>query len=276
MNPIDDASGKSRSDFVLDYTTPTDPGLQAELERIDARVRSRYGMEPEHAAAGLLDLRALRPAMIHPDRMEYAASLPKVGILLAWFEKRGRAPVDPEPEIRRALGLMIKASSNGEAARFSRELGLREIQAVLDRYGFYDASRGGGLWVGKHYGLDGERYGDPLADHSHGATVRQLLRFYLLLEQGKLVSPEASRTMREIFSSPGITHDPIKFVRALAGRDVRLLRKWGTWRDWRHDSARVEGPGRRYVLVGLTRHPAGDAYLEDLALAVDTWLAREG
>ena len=62
-------------------------------------------------------------------------------------------------------------------------------------------------------------------NHSHGATVRQLLRYYLLLEQGRLVSPEASKTMRDIFASPDIPHVNDKFVKGLAGRDVQVLRK---------------------------------------------------
>jgi beta-lactamase class A len=170
---------------------------------------------------------------------------------------------------------MVKASSNEMAAKHSRAMGLREIQKVLDSYGFYDASRGGGLWVGKHYGPNSERIGDPVADHSHAATVRQLLRFYWLLDSGRLVSPAASRTMRELFLSPGIPHDDHKFVRALAGREVVLLRKWGSWQDYLHDSALVEGPDRRYVLVALTHHAAGDAYLEDLARAVDDLMSGE-
>ena len=31
-------------------------------------------------------LRTLRLALIHPDRIDYAASVPKIGILLAYFE----------------------------------------------------------------------------------------------------------------------------------------------------------------------------------------------
>jgi beta-lactamase class A len=73
---------------------------------------------------------------------------------------------------------------------------------VLDSYHFYDPNQGDGIWGGKHYGKGDERYGDPIGNHSHAATVRQLLRFYLMLEQGRLVSPEASRTMLEIFESP--------------------------------------------------------------------------
>ena len=169
---------------------------------------------------------------------------------------------------------MARASSNETAAKHSRAMGLREIQRVLDSYGFYDAARGGGIWVGKHYGPNSERIGDPVADHSHAATVRQLLRFYLLLDQGRLVSPEASKTMREIFASADVPHDQIKFVKGLAGRDVSIIRKWGSYQDYLHDSALIAGPGRRYILVALTHHPAGDAYLEELARSVDDWMAR--
>ena len=127
--------------------------------------------------------------------------------------------------------------------------------------------------MGKHYGQGGERFGDPIADNSHAATVRQLLSFFLLLEQNKLVSPAASKTMLEIFALPEIPHDNIKFVKALADRKVEIIRKWGTWENWFHDSAIVTGPGRHYVLVALTRHPKGDDYLVDLARAMDDLLA---
>jgi len=75
--------------------------------------------------------------------------------------------------------------------------------------------------------------------------------------------------MREIFASPDIPHDNINFVKGLAGRDVQIIRKWGTWEDWFHDSAVITGPGRQYILVALTHHPKGDEYLVELAKAVD-------
>ncbi|HEV7920573.1 MAG TPA: serine hydrolase [Thermoanaerobaculia bacterium] len=255
---------------TLDYDTPVDDALQARIESIDAELRTKYGMTPQQTDVGVLDLRTPRLAMIHPDQIEYAASVAKIGILLAYFQKHPEAASGLDATTRHELGLMIKASNNEMAAKYSRELGLREIQQVLNSYGFYDAARGGGLWVGKHYGPNSERIGDPVADHSHAATVRQLLRYYLLLEEGKLVSPAASKTMREIFASPDIPHDDLKFVHALAERpEVSLLRKWGSWEDWLHDSAIISGPRRHYVLVGLTHHPRGDEYLVDLARAVD-------
>ena len=262
-------STQSSPDFVFDYDTPVDRVLQAKVEKIDADLRATFGMSPEQTAVGVLDLRTNRLAMIHPDRIEYAASVPKVGILLAYFELRPEAVTNLDPATRHELARMAKASNNEAAAKFSRELGLKQIQDVLNRYGFYDAARGGGIWVGKHYGKDKERHGDPVADHSHAATVRQLLRYFLMLEQGKLVSPEASLLMREIFATPAIPHDDIKFVKGLAGRDVRVIRKWGSWQNWRHDAAVVTGPDRHYVIVALTNHPKGDDYLVALAPAVD-------
>jgi beta-lactamase class A len=262
--------------YTLDYNTPVDPALQTQLEKIDASLRARYGLSPDQAAVGVLELHNLRLALLRPDREEYAASVAKIGILLAWFQLHPAAAANLDATTRHELGLMIKASSNEMAAKFSRQLGLQPIQSVLDSYHFYDANRGGGIWVGKHYGVDTERVGSPVGDNSHAATVRQALRFYLLLEQGRLVSAQASARMLEIFASPDIPRDDIKFVKALAGRDVHILRKWGSWEDWRHDTAVITGPGRQYILVALTHHPRGDGYLADLAIAVDDLMAQNG
>jgi beta-lactamase class A len=260
--------------FTLGYDTPTDPWLQKRIEEIDERLRAKYGIAPEQTDVGVLDLNRPRLAMIHPDHIEYAASVAKIGILLAWFQLHPDAATQLDRETEHELGLMIKASSNEMAAKYSRAIGLREIQQVLNADGFYDVAHGGGLWVGKHYGPNSERIGDPVADHSHAATVRQLLRFYWLLTQDQLVSPAASRKMREIFLSPDIPHDDLKFVKALRGRGLTILRKWGSWEEWLHDSAIIEGPKRHYVLVGLTHHSKGDAYLEDLAREVDDVMSR--
>jgi beta-lactamase class A len=159
------------------------------------------------------------------------------------------------------------------ATKFSREMGLKQIQEVLNQYHLYDTNHGGGIWMGKHYGQGSERIGSPVGDNSHAATVRQLLRFFLMLEQGQLVSTAASEKMREIFTSPDIPHDDIKFVKALDGRNVEIIRKWGTWKDWRHDAVVIKGEGRHYILVGLTQHPKGDDYLVSLAREVDGILA---
>ncbi len=255
--------------YKLDFDTHVDPTLQAAIEAIDQKLRAKYSMTPDQTSVGVLDLRHLRLAMTHPDRIEYAASVAKIGILLAYFELHPEAATNISPEARHELGLMAKISSNEMAAKYSQQMGLKQVQQVLNGYHLYDTNHGGGLWVGKHYGVSGERIGDPVGGESHGATVRQLLRYYLWLEQGKLVSPAASKTMREIFASPDIAPDDIKFVKGLDGRGVQIIRKWGTWEDWHHDTAVITGPGRQYILVALTKHPQGDDYLVDLSRAMD-------
>jgi beta-lactamase class A len=260
-------------DYTLSYDAPVDTALQARLEAIDAELRGRYGIAADLTDVGVLDLNSGRLAMIHPDKAEYAASVAKIGILLAYFELHPEAAEHLNKKTRHELGLMAKASSDAMAAQFSRELGLLRIQQVLNDKHFYNPDRGGGIWVGKHYGKGGERYVDPVGGHSHAVTVRQALRYFLLLEQGRLVSPQASETMRGIFASPDVPHDNIKFVKGLAGRGLDIIRKWGTWEDWLHDTAVITGPGRRYILVALTHHPKGDAYLEELAKAVDDIMA---
>jgi beta-lactamase class A len=258
--------------YTLDYEAPVDPSFQAALENIDTNLRGEFGMTTNQTAAGVLDLNTLRLALIHPDREEYGASVPKIGILLAYFRLNPGAATNLDTQTRHELGLMAKASDNEMAAKFSRQLGLKPIQAVLNEYHFYDAQHGGGIWMGKHYGKDDERYRDPVGDNSHAVTVRQVLRYFLMLEQGRLVSPAVSRTMREIFESPDVPHDNIKFVKGLAGRDVQIIRKWGSWEDWFHDAVVVIGAGRHYILVGVTRHPRGDEYLAALAPRVDDLL----
>ena len=255
--------------YTLTYDTPLDSGLQAQLENIDATLRAKYDMTTNQTSLGLLDLRTLRLSMIFPDREDYGASVAKIGILFAYFDLRPDAATNIDAQTRHELGLMIKPSSNEMAAKYSQMLGLKPIQHALESYDFYDASHGGGIWVGKHYGITGERIGDPIGDNSHAVTVRQVMRYYLLMEQGKLISPAASRTMREIFASPDIPAEDIKFVKGLEGRHLEILRKSGTWENWLHDSAIITGPDRCYILVALTNHPKGDDYLADLAVAVD-------
>jgi beta-lactamase class A len=265
----------SPAELTLTYDTPVDPTLQRQVVAIDERLREKHGgIAADQTAVGVLDLRDGRLALIRPDAIDYAASVPKIAILFAYFKIHPEAATQLDPQTRHELGLMIKVSDNAMAAKYSEQIGLKKIQSLLDAEGFYDAAHGGGLWIGKHYSKAGERYLDPVGQHSHAATVRQLLRYYLLLDEGRLVSPEASKTMREIFASPDIAPLDDKFVRGLAGREVQILRKSGWWETWFLDTALVTGPGRHYIIVAMTHHANGEAYLVDFAAAVDDVLTR--
>jgi beta-lactamase class A len=262
-------------DYRIGYDADVDPWFQQRLEGIDRRLCLELGLAVEQRACGLLDLNRGRLAMIRPDEIFYAASVPKITILLTYFAEHPEAATALDPEVERELGLMIKRSDNALAAKYSQQLGLETIRDVLtsDEYRLYDEKHGGGLWMGKHYSKDSERLRDPVGDHSHAATVRQCLRYYLMLEQGRLVSPQASAKMEEIFASPTIEPLDDRFVKALDGRSATILRKSGSWEDWYLDTALIEHDGQRYILVGMTHHPRGSDYLEGLGSAVADLLA---
>ncbi|HEX6639888.1 MAG TPA: hypothetical protein VF215_02185, partial [Thermoanaerobaculia bacterium] len=116
------ACTSTKPPFTLNYDTPTDTALQKRIEAIDVRLRAKYDMTTEQTAIGVLDLRRPRVAMIHPDRIEYAASVAKIGILLAYFQLHPEAATALDKETEHELGLMIKASSNEMAAKHSRAL----------------------------------------------------------------------------------------------------------------------------------------------------------
>src|SRR5215468_5509883 len=93
------------SSYHLDFDTPVDPALQGQLEKCDLTLRERYGMTTGQVAVGLLDLKRLRLAMVQPDRIEYAASVAKIGILLAYFELHPAVAANLDAQTRHELGL---------------------------------------------------------------------------------------------------------------------------------------------------------------------------
>ncbi|MBU0617322.1 MAG: DUF1460 domain-containing protein, partial [Planctomycetes bacterium] len=259
--------------YRLTYDTPLDPDLQSELEAIDQSVGEKLGIPPSERAFGVLDLADLRVAMVQPDAMFYAASVPKICIVMAYFATHPEAISDLDPDVERELQLVIKRSDNELAAKYSQLVGLDKIQEMLQskRYRFYDEEHGG-FWCGKHYGIAEPRMGDPVHDHSHAATVRQCLRYYLLLEQGKLVNAAACAQMKQIFAAPRLEFHNDRFVGGLNGRAATILHKGGWWEDWHLDTARIQHGDRLYLLAGMTEHPRGNVYLKEMAAAVDELL----
>ncbi len=225
-------------------------------------------------AVALVDLNGDSPrfASVNGNVMMYAASLPKIAILLAAYQSFEDGSLEETPEIHQDLVDMIRTSSNRAATRVIDQVGMKKIESVLrdPRYGLYDENRGGGLWVGKRYASEGPRRGDPLFNLSHGATANQVARFYYLLATGRLVSPERSRQMLQDLSEPALNH---KFVAALRLRApaARLYRKSGTWRDWHSDSILVRGQQwRNYILVALVQNPNGEKIVNAIVPIVES------
>ena len=225
-------------------------------------------------AVGLVDISDssnIKFARVNGDMMMYAASLPKLAILMAAAQSLEDGTLQETPEILHDMRIMISRSDNEAATRMIDRMGFEKIESVLidDRYELYDPQRGGGLWVGKRYAKKGKRYPDPLMGLSHGASVTQVCRFYYLLAMGQLVNRQRSIQMLDILSDPEIHH---KFVNTLnnIAPEAKLYRKSGTWRNWHSDSVMVWGPlWRRYIVVGLIEDKQGEQILRDLIPTVE-------
>jgi len=245
--------------------------LQGKLDVIVRKLNLEKAVRNHELAVSLVDVSNLsRPqaAEVNGDEMMYAASLPKIGILLAAFVEIQNGQLKLDDQLRQTLIRMIRYSSNADATRVLNLVGKRRVNQILQSapYRLYDPHYNGGLWVGKEYGKNPAFQRDPLHHISHGATAMQVARFYYLLETGQLVNPRLTREMKEILSKPGIHHN---FVKALDGRHVSIFRKSGTWHQWHADSVLIEGKKTRYILVGLAQNPGGAAWLTRLAAAVD-------
>ena len=252
-----------------------DDELQQKLEtRLRKNRRWATLLGQRKMAVGLVDLTnpsAPRFAHINGSTMMYAASLPKIVILLACAQAFEDGAMTETPEVIDDLNQMIRVSSNGAAARMFERVGFERISAVLThpQYQLYDPRRGGGLWVGKPYGKSGVRYPDPLEGLSHGATATQVCRFYYLLATGRLINTKRSKQMLDCLVAPDLHH---KFVSIVEQREpnAQIYRKSGTWKNWHSDSMLVWGNDwRRYILVGLVDDVRGEQILRDLVPAIE-------
>jgi beta-lactamase class A len=257
-----------------------DPRLQKGLEECLASLRLNDAVRSQNLSVVLVDITdpdCARLAYANPNHMMYAASLPKIAILLGAFERINRGEMVLDDETLDKLQRMIRRSSNEAATEMLNRVGPDFILEILQshRYRLYDPDTHGGLWIGKEYSKASAWRRDPLHNLSHGATALQVARFYYLLETGQLVSPEHSRTMKAILGDPEIPH---KFVKGLKAEhpDSKLYRKSGTWQDFHSDSALIEREGHRYIAVALSQSPEGGRWLSELIVALDNLVCRPG
>lgn len=247
-----------------------DEDLQSLLENTVKKLGLMGAVQRKDLAIALVDLAHLKHpqvADLNGNQMMYAASLPKIGILLAAFYEVERGRLKLTRWLYQSLVQMIRFSSNTEASHVMEIVGKSRVNEILASKPFklYDPSHNGGIWVGKEYAKAPAFQRDPLHHISHGATTLQVARFYYLLETGQLLNPELNAEMKEILSKPGIRH---KFVKGLAGRNAAMYRKSGTWQQWHADSALVETPGTTFIIVALASDPRGGDWLTRLAPAV--------
>jgi beta-lactamase class A len=262
-----------------------DPDLQQKLEEL-VREQGLAGA----AERGDLNLALVivtdpanpRLAEINGHEMVYAASLPKIAILLgaAVAIEEGRLVLDAA--LHKDINDMIRVSCNACATRVLEQVGRQELLDTLQSpdLRFYDEDSTGGLWVGKDYGPGTAYQRDPLEGLSHGATAFQAARFYYKLYTRTLVSPEQSEMMLEALVDPGVSHKFVKSLEKVKGyQGMKIYRKSGTWKTYHADSALVTYGGHAYIMIALANHQQGSQWLENLArplhnLAVaESWAA---
>ncbi len=255
-----------------------DPRLQQSLETTLKKNPSWEKLiKGKKMAVGVVDLSdpdRPRFARLNGNTMMYAASLPKIAILLAAFAGFDDGSLPESEEILNDLKIMIQVSSNSAATRMIDRIGFEKISRVLTdpRFMLYDKEKGGGLWVGKRYAKKGERHPDPMKGISHAATVTQVCRFYYMLAGGHIISPERSAQILDILGEPGIHHKFVAKVKDKVPLD-RIFRKSGTWKTWHSDSVLVWGEEwRRYILVALVESDKGESILRNLVPTVEDLL----
>jgi len=253
--------------------TSGDPALQRDLEQTVAGFGLSSAARRNALSIALVDItdpQHPRVAAVNGDHMMYAASLPKIAILLGAFKRIENGEMVLDEETRDQLTKMIRFSSNQAATTMLNRVGKQYLADLLQSPEFllYDRENNGGLWVGKEYGKQPAWKRDPLHNLSHGATAFQVARFYYLLETSQLLSPELTREMKAMLGQPGISH---KFVKGLneSRPGSNIFRKSGSWRQWHADSAIVERDGRRYIAVALAQSPQGGQWLEHLIVGLD-------
>lgn len=263
----------------VDSTIPLkelfDHKLQYKLEKtLNNNKQWKSLISQKRMAVGIVDLKNIehiRFARVNGNEMMYAASLPKIAVLLASIDAIDKGELKETPAIKHDMLMMISKSNNQATTRMIDRIGYDKIEAVLtsDRYNLYDKESGGGLWVGKRYAAGGPTNREPLKNLSHAATVTQVCRFYYMLFQGKLVNKKRSAQMLDIMTNPSLHH---KFVSTLdkIAPGVRLFRKSGSWSTYHSDSILVWGsPSRRYILVALVNDKNGEQIIRNLVVPIE-------
>lgn len=258
-----------------------DSTLQQNLEdEINTHADWNKLISQKKLAIGVVDLsdpENVKFARINGNHMMYAASLPKIAILLSAMDAIDKGELKETAEVKKDMRLMISKSNNQASTRMIDRVGYEKIEAVMTdpKYEFYDEDTGGGLWVGKRYGGGGNTNREPLKNLSHAASVTQVCRYYYLLANGKLVNAARSKQMLDIMENPELHHKFVNTLDRIAPK-ARLFRKSGSWRTYHSDSILVwgEDPNRRYILVALVDDEGGEQIIRNLVQPIENVLKK--
>ncbi len=246
-----------------------DDNLQHQLEAVIAKNATWNRLvKNQKMAIGLLNLNPNgmpKYASINGNHMMYAASLPKIVVLLAAEDALEKGEIEDSSTLQSDLRLMISKSNNKATTRIIDLVGFKKIEDVVTeaKNKFYDINNGGGLWVGKRYAAGGKTNKDPLKNLSHAANVDNVTKFYYMLYTKQLISEERSNHMLKMLEDPELSH---KFVYALQriAPNAKVYRKSGSWKNWHADSAMVINQDKQYIMVALLEDSNGEQIIRNL------------
>lgn len=245
-----------------------DPVLQKKLEQVIKAQGLWKQVQNKKLALALVDISDLKHpklAELNGEHMIYAASLPKIIILLGAFVEIEAGHLKETEKLYEQMNKMIRFSNNQSATYVLEQVGRKRILEIIQdpKFALYDPKHNGGLWVGKAYSKGTAYQRDPLHKLSHGATAIQAARFYYLLQTNQFLSPEYSKKMKEILGKPGITHKFVKGLNSIA--DIKFYRKSGSWKNYHADSALIEYNEHKYIIIGLSDSASGGKWMAQLA-----------
>jgi beta-lactamase class A len=256
--------------FDRDFNRVLETALKKEFQG-----EYKQAIENKKAAFVVVDITDLqhpKVAGVNPDVMLYAASMPKIAILLGAFVKIESGEISLDEETRSELTRMIRKSSNEAATAVLKRVGIENLAEILqsEKYRLYDPEHNGGLWIGRDYSGGPLWKRDPLHKISHGATAMQAARFYYLAVTRRLVSEQYFDDFSEIMSNPGIEHKFVKGIKK-SNPDAEIYRKSGTWKKFHADSGVIvdKEAGYQYIIVALVEHQRGADGLARFAAVVD-------
>jgi beta-lactamase class A len=237
-------------DVENDLWGPVDPTLQTDIEQVffteptfaRARDEGRFSL----VLVDITDPRQLRTAMVNPDREVFTASMSKIAVLLGVVDKLRHNPQGLTlAAVRHRLDEMIKRSSNEAAIDLYRTVGHDAVAGAVLRHGLNDPEHGG-LW----WSSGGPARGSPGTGLPIAGTARQAARYFVLMEQGRLVSPDDSRIIKDVLRDAILALFSKGIVKKFP--DVRYYGKPGIYGLNVSEGMLLEAERCRYVLAVVT------------------------
>ncbi|MFT3712042.1 MAG: hypothetical protein QM817_30740 [Archangium sp.] len=237
----------AKGDLETDLWGAPDEELQAQVDALlKARPAFAKALADEQLSLVLVDLtnpHALAAAAVRPDWETFPASLGKIAILLGVVDK---AHVTKQPQqlinLRASMDRMIKASSNEDASALFAWATHASIVEAVARHKLYD-EKAGGLW----WTPSAPWPKSPKGQLRIAATARQVARYFLMMEQGKLVTPDDSRLIKSVFHNAGLA----LFSKGIQKRfgDTEYYGKPGILGKEIAEGMLIESPGARYIVA---------------------------